>query len=142
MSSALILLTEQARTLSNMMKATSFATSRGVTAYVSNHGENTGDWTPTELTSSRSRVFSSKRGETFLSIRTPTTWLARVYKLQLQTVCGRWKVELSIPSIVPSNSPALNLARKGDLMGLQQLLAIGKASPSDCNTDGDTVLHV
>jgi hypothetical protein len=49
---------------------------------------------------------------------------------------------LTFSAVIPSNSLAFQLARAGDLDGIRTLLNNGKASISNCDGKGKTMLHV
>ena len=52
----------------------------------------------------------------------------------------QWNI--SFPGVVPTFSPIMKLARKGDLVGMETLFEAGEASPTDVMSDGTSLLHV
>ena len=49
---------------------------------------------------------------------------------------------LSFHAIIPDNSSVFQLIESGDLEGLKQILQNGRASLTDCNTSGNSLLGV
>jgi hypothetical protein len=49
---------------------------------------------------------------------------------------------LSFPRVVPISAPIMDLARTGDIAGMEILFSAGEASPADVRSDGTSLLHV
>ncbi|TGO57569.1 hypothetical protein BCON_0064g00390 [Botryotinia convoluta] len=59
-----------------------------------------------------------------------------------QQSTSRWAFTLRTYSIVDYSAPIMELARDGDVAGMQQLFQTRQASPFDVDKHGETLLHV
>lgn len=60
--------------------------------------------------------------------------------LHCPTFSMRWN--FSFPGVVPNTASIMQLARSGDIGGMEALFKAGKASPTDVRPDGASLLHV
>jgi hypothetical protein len=67
-------------------------------------------------------------------------WLRNSWTLQSLSVALRWKLGFSRP--VRNDAEIMQLARRGDIRGMQGIFQHGKGSVSDVTVDGTTLLHV
>lgn len=80
-------------------------------------------------------IFSSFGKVNFFLYRRRDLWTLRQWSLSLQ-----WNLSFEIP--VRNDSQVMQLARRGDIRGLQRLFQQGKGRVSDVSIDGTTLLHV
>lgn len=72
-------------------------------------------------------------------------WLfgvSRAIEIYEYQVHAGWKFNIQVYNVVPHNSPIFEMARNGDVIGIQDLFGAGKTSPFDRTRLGYTVLDV
>lgn len=73
----------------------------------------------------------------------PAPWIrAYAYEISWHRGLGSSSIKLSSRNVVPKNSPCFLMAKKGDIAGLKELIALKKATPFDVSPDGRSLMHV
>ncbi|KAF7924400.1 uncharacterized protein EAE98_007451 [Botrytis deweyae] len=100
--------------------------------------------TPSANTTSGSRSAKTlSKYQKTLSAKLRLPFFSGVWELcaYQQSISG-WDFKLRIYNVVDYDAPIMELARVGDLAGMQQLFQTRQASPYDVNIYGETILHV
>lgn len=72
--------------------------------------------------------------------RTTIALLAFRRSQQYMNFTLQWN--LSLQNVVPNSARIIELTRRGDISGMENMYDSGKASPNDVKTDGTSLLHV
>ena len=83
-----------------------------------------------------------EREEIIALFRCPAWLVNRAWRIQATKACFGWTFSPRTYNVVPRNSPVFQCVRKDDVRGLQDLFSKRLASPSDCDEEDKTLLHV
>jgi hypothetical protein len=88
--------------------------------------------------------FSKKKNKLKARIRTPK-WLfgvSRAIEIYASQATAVWTFNIQVYNVVPYDSPQFEMAKFGDVVGIQRLFSTGQASPFDRSFHGNTLLDV
>ncbi len=83
-----------------------------------------------------------EREDIIARYRGPAWLVNRAWQIQASKALRGWNISLRTSNVIRRSSPVFDLVSKGDTEGLQALFSNGSASPSDCDENGWTMLHV
>jgi hypothetical protein len=91
-----------------------------------------------------SSFHSKRRKKLKARIQTPK-WLfgvSRAIEICESGATVGWTFNIQVYNVIPDDSPLFEMARAGDVVGIQHLFSTGQASPFDRSFDGYTLLDV
>ncbi|KAL3454843.1 hypothetical protein BJX65DRAFT_301469 [Aspergillus insuetus] len=87
-------------------------------------------------------VWSSKKWyKNEYRIRTPLLLVDKLWTITTTNLHG-WKFTMQVNNVIPWDSPVFAHCRLGDIESVQSLFSGGSASPFDCDSTGNGLLHV
>ena len=75
-------------------------------------------------------------------IRLPSWWKTQIWDIHIMQAQSGWTNHLKVYNIVPSDSLQFQYAVNGEVDLLRDLFLAGKASPSDLNEHGNSLIAV